>query len=141
MSSAYSYDDNVRFWKRASSGLHDEPIKVPHDNQTNRWISCFRCETSLLLMNVQSPLLQASGRVSNNFFGDSRAIWGWDDNLVFVGSKKRSIDVISATTKGAIGSLISDHMSGIPASLACHPLIPGIIGGGSGSGVVYVWRA
>ncbi|KAJ7533240.1 hypothetical protein O6H91_13G039200 [Diphasiastrum complanatum] len=115
-----SYDDCVRVWSglfqntltaHDSDALQlDEPAIIPHNNQTNRWLSSFR------------------------------AIWGWNDSLLFVGNMSRAIDVLSVEEKRVTASLRADNMTSIPCRFACHSLLPGLLAGGTAGGKVYFWR-
>ncbi|KAM5548134.1 WD repeat-containing protein 76 [Rosa sericea] len=93
-----------------SSGVNFEDISmISHDNNTGRWIPKFK------------------------------AIWGWDDAYVFIGNKKRGIDVISHLQRRAVFTLKSPYMSAIPCRLAAHPYNVGMLAGATGGGQVYLW--
>ncbi|XP_062010545.1 uncharacterized protein LOC133726921 [Rosa rugosa] len=67
------------------------------------------------------------------------AIWGWDDAYVFIGNKKRGIDVISHFQRRAVFTLKSPYMSAVPYRLAAHPYNVGMLAGATGRGLVNVW--
>ena len=69
-----------------------------------------------------------------------RAIWGWDDEYVFVSNMKRTIDVISTSKKSICHRLSSALMTSIPSRLAAHPNMHGILAGCSAGGQVYIWQ-
>ncbi|MCO5604038.1 hypothetical protein L7F22_058195 [Adiantum nelumboides] len=87
------------------------PTYVQHPNMNNRWISTFR------------------------------AIWGWDDEYIYVGNMKRTIDIISTNYEAECHWLNCPLMTSIPCRLAAHPTRPGILAGCTAGGQIYVWRA
>ncbi|KAL4181421.1 hypothetical protein AMTRI_Chr12g271160 [Amborella trichopoda] len=92
-----------------SSGVDFSDVSmIHHCNETGRWLSSFR------------------------------AIWGWDDSYLFMGSMKRTVDVISVEKK-TITSLDSTYMTAIPCRFASHPCITGTLAGATGGGQVYMW--
>lgn len=112
-----SYDNTIgllRGFRRERNGVsgftQQEPTMIVHYNRTNRWISTFR------------------------------AIWGWDDEHVYVGNMKRAIDVVSSSLNATSCSLSSPFMTAIPSRLAVHPLLPGILAGSTAGGQLYIWR-
>lgn len=113
-----SYDNTVAVLRgfqhqggsNASSKVHEKPTFIVHPNRNNRWIPTFR------------------------------AIWGWDDEYVYVGNMKRTIDVISTSSKSTCHWLSSPMMTSIPCRLVAHPLRCGILAGCTAGGQVYVWR-
>ncbi|PQM42028.1 WD repeat-containing protein 76 [Prunus yedoensis var. nudiflora] len=93
-----------------SSGVNFEDISmIYHDNRTGRWISSFR------------------------------AIWGWDDEYVFIGNMKRGVDVISPVERRTVFTLQSPHMSAIPCRFDVHPFNVGMLAGATSGGQVYIW--
>ncbi|KAF5182536.1 Dna damage-binding protein cmr1 [Thalictrum thalictroides] len=66
-----------------------------------------------------------------------RAIWGWDDSSLFIGSMKREVDVISI--EGNTRSLQSSDMSAIPCRLAVHPQKVGTLAASTSGGQIYLW--
>ncbi|PWA64940.1 DROUGHT SENSITIVE 1 [Artemisia annua] len=90
---------------------YDEEFMINHNNQTGNYIPSFK------------------------------GIWGWDDSYIFVGNKKKGVDVISAYTKTLVTTLKSPHMSAIPCRFDAHPFIPGMLAGATGKGQVYIWTS
>lgn len=90
---------------------HQRRSMIGHYNMTNRWISTFR------------------------------AIWGWDDEHLYVGNMSRAIDVISTTLNATCCNLSSPFMTSIPCRFAAHPLLPGTLAGSTAGGSLYVWRS
>ncbi|GJX33680.1 WD repeat-containing protein 76 [Tanacetum coccineum] len=95
---------------------YDEEFMINHNNQTASYIPSFK------------------------------GIWGWDDSYIFVGNKKKGVDVISAYTKTIVTTLESPHISAISCRFDAHPFIPGMLaggatGGGQGGGQVYIWTS
>ncbi|KAF7152484.1 hypothetical protein RHSIM_Rhsim01G0048400 [Rhododendron simsii] len=68
-----------------------------------------------------------------------RAIWGWDDSYLFVGSVKREVDVISTAKRTSIRTLRSPHISAILCRFDAHPYEIGMLAGGINGGHVYMW--
>ncbi|XP_002964849.2 WD repeat-containing protein 76 [Selaginella moellendorffii] len=94
------------------SGKHNnDPVMISHNNQTNRWIATFR------------------------------AIWSWSDNYVYIANMSRAIDVISTRENKLVASLRSEEMTSIPSRLARHPLLPGVLAGGTAGGKIFLWRS
>ncbi|KAJ8753266.1 hypothetical protein K2173_017886 [Erythroxylum novogranatense] len=89
----------------------EETSMIPHNNYTGRWISNFR------------------------------AIWGWDDSHIFIGSMKRGVDVISPAQRRTIMTLQSPDLTAIPCRFAAHPYKVGMLAGATGGGQVYVWTS
>ncbi|OMO74733.1 hypothetical protein CCACVL1_16492 [Corchorus capsularis] len=56
-----------------------------------------------------------------------RAIWGWDDSYIFVGNKKKGIDVISSSQRKIVLTLKSPNMSAIPCRFDAHPHQVGVL--------------
>lgn len=81
---------------------------IYHNNRTGRWLSTFR------------------------------AMWGWDDAHIFIGSMNREVDVISTST-GKMSSLRSSDMSAIPCRFAAHPSKVGMLAAATGGGQIYLW--
>lgn len=69
----------------------------------------------------------------------NRAIWGWDDEYVFIGNMKRGVDVISPVERRTVFTLQSPHMSAIPCRFDVHPFNVGMLAGATSGGQVYVW--
>ncbi|CAI0395018.1 unnamed protein product [Linum tenue] len=97
-------------------GIHsgidlEDNCMIPHDNQTGRWISKFR------------------------------AIWGWGDAYLFIGNKKKGVDVISPAENRVVTTLKSSEMIAIPCRFDAHPHRVGMLAGGTGGGQVYVWTS
>ncbi|KAG5564195.1 hypothetical protein RHGRI_000405 [Rhododendron griersonianum] len=82
---------------------------IHHNNQTGRWISSFR------------------------------AIWGWDDSYLFIGTMNRAVTVISTARRSSIGILESPHVSAIPCRFDAHPYMIGMLAGATSGGQVYIW--
>ncbi|XXG51932.1 hypothetical protein AAC387_Pa03g0385 [Persea americana] len=77
-----------------------------------------------------------SGRLSS-----FRAIWGWDDQHLFIGNTGRAVDVISTVDRTTL-SLESPYMTATPSWLAAHPYRIGVLAGATaGNGRVYLWTA
>lgn len=96
---------------RVLSGADFEDIAmISHFNQTNRWISTFR------------------------------AIWGWNEEYIFIGNMKRAVDVISTVDRTTV-SLSSPYMTAIPCRFAAHPYRVGTLAGATAGGQVYIWTA
>ncbi|XP_059635356.1 uncharacterized protein LOC132277514 [Cornus florida] len=94
------------------SGANYEDISmIYHNNQTGRWISSFR------------------------------AIWGWDDSYIYIGSMKRGVDVISAAQRNIVATLESPHVSAIQCRFDAHPYKVGMLAGATSGGQVYVWSS
>ncbi|CAI0425005.1 unnamed protein product [Linum tenue] len=68
-----------------------------------------------------------------------RAIWGWDDSCIFVGSMDKAIDVISPVQRGVVMSLDSPNMGTVPCRFDAHPQRVGLLAGAAAGGNVYVW--
>lgn len=68
-----------------------------------------------------------------------RAIWGWDDQYLFIGNMEKALDAICTSTK-ITTTLRSPFMTAIPTRLAKHPFSYGILAGATAGGQVYVWR-
>ncbi|KAI8570485.1 hypothetical protein RHMOL_Rhmol01G0037800 [Rhododendron molle] len=68
-----------------------------------------------------------------------RAIWGWDDSYLFIGSVKREVDVISTAKRTSIRTLRSPHISAIPRRFDAHPYNIGMLAGATNGGYVYMW--
>ncbi|GJZ41640.1 WD repeat-containing protein 76 [Tanacetum coccineum] len=66
---------------------------------------------------------------TGNYIPSFKGIWGWDDSYIFVGNKKKGVDVISAYTKTIVTTLESPHMSCL---FDAHPFIPGMLAGATG---------
>ncbi|KAI3861051.1 hypothetical protein MKX03_016022 [Papaver bracteatum] len=81
---------------------------VQHNNQVGRWIPSFR------------------------------AIWGWDDSYLFIGSMKRGVDVISTGYRKMV-TLESSYISAIPCRFSAHPYKVGMLAGATAGGQVYTW--
>ncbi|KAH9296959.1 hypothetical protein KI387_028641, partial [Taxus chinensis] len=62
-----------------------------------------------------------------------RAIWGWDDQYIFIGNMDRGLDAICTTSK-ATTTLSSPLLTTIPTRLAKHPFQCGTLAGGTGGG-------
>eukprot|EP00249_Psilotum_nudum_P001386 c13852_g1_i2 orf=264-1799(+) len=92
------------------TGSFEDESMIFHYNVTNRWICSFR------------------------------AIWGWDDNYIYVANMNRSIDVISTSSRMLTSQLSDSLMTSIPCRLASHPLVEGMLAGSTGGGRVYLWR-
>ncbi|GJX55355.1 WD repeat-containing protein 76 [Tanacetum coccineum] len=137
-----SVDDKIGV---LSGTNYDEEFMITHKTQTSTFFPSFNCMT-LLLYAIYAELLILSvpGSSGNWKFGRvmrAGGIWGWDDSYIFVGNKKKGVDVISAYTKTLVTTLESPHMSKIPAHLDAHPFIAGMLAGASRSGHVYVWTS
>ncbi|KAK9130501.1 hypothetical protein Sjap_010988 [Stephania japonica] len=77
---------------------------------------------------------------SGNCLATTRAIWGWDDSHVFIGSMTRGVDVIS-TTDGRTVTLESSNMTAIPCRSAAHPFKAGTLATTTSGGHVYLWTS
>ncbi|RWR75489.1 WD repeat-containing protein 76 [Cinnamomum micranthum f. kanehirae] len=62
-----------------------------------------------------------SGRLSS-----FRAIWGWDDQHLFIGNTGRAVDVISTVDRTTL-SLESPYMTATPSRFAAHPYRIGVL--------------
>ncbi|GAB2300238.1 hypothetical protein Dimus_034276 [Dionaea muscipula] len=93
-----------------ASGANFEDISmINHDNTTGRWISTFK------------------------------AIWGWDDSYIYVGSMKRGVDVLSSTEERQIYTLQSPEISAISCRLDAHPCKIGMLASATSGGQIYIW--
>jgi len=68
-----------------------------------------------------------------------RAIWGWDDQYLFIGNKEKALDAICTSTK-ITTTLRSPLLTAIPTRVAMHPFSCGTLAGATESGRVYLWR-
>ena len=69
----------------------------------------------------------------------SRAVWGWDDNHIFAGDSKRSINIVSVSERKIVYSLESPLMSAISSRYHAHPYTVGMMAAATGGGSVYIW--
>lgn len=90
-----------------------EVLKIPHDNNTGRWILPFR------------------------------AVWGPAGDCAFVGGMRgRSVDVFATSGPSPgkqLAALSHPAMTAIPSRLAPHPLMP-VLAAATASGRVHIWR-
>lgn len=70
-----------------------------------------------------------------------RAIWGWDDSYIFMGSEKKGVDVVSAVQKATVMTLESPLISANPLKFDAHSYEVGMLAGGTSGGQVYVWTS
>ncbi|XP_071718947.1 uncharacterized protein [Rutidosis leptorrhynchoides] len=86
---------------------------------------------------------------TSRFFATFRGIWGWDDNFIIVGNKKKKgIDIISVleeeeekkvSLKVSLTLEDDGKVSAIPCRINAHPLIPGTLAASTNGGQVYIW--
>ncbi|OMO92507.1 hypothetical protein COLO4_17524 [Corchorus olitorius] len=69
-----------------------------------------------------------------------RAIWGWDDSYIFIGNKKKGVDVISSSQRKIVKTLKSPNMSATPCRFDAHPHQVGVLAAVTVGGQVYVWK-
>jgi len=68
-----------------------------------------------------------------------RAIWGWDDQYLFIGNMDKALDAICTSTK-ITTTLHSSFITAIPTRFAKHPFVHGVLAGANAGGRVYLWR-
>ncbi|GMN47173.1 hypothetical protein TIFTF001_016351 [Ficus carica] len=75
------------------------------------------------------------------WFAPFRAIWGWDDSHIFIGSTKigRGVDVISPSQRRTIFTLQSPHVTAIPCTFDAYPYNVGMLAGAISRVQVYLW--
>ncbi|WJX90453.1 hypothetical protein P8452_72351 [Trifolium repens] len=70
-----------------------------------------------------------------------RAIWGWDDSYLFIGSNT-GVDVVSTAQKATVKTLESPlGYYSLPYIFDAHPYEVGMLAGGTGGGEVYIWTS
>lgn len=85
--------------------------------------------------NFEDQSMLSHANWNCNLSSPFKAIWGSDDDYLFIGSKKRAINVISTIDK-KVTSLKSTLMTSIPCKLA---YIDGYLAGATTEGKVYLW--
>ncbi|CAJ2634547.1 unnamed protein product [Trifolium pratense] len=71
---------------------------------------------------------------------NNRAIWGWDDSYLFVGSNTR-VEVVSTAQKAIVKTLEIPLRSSNPHIFDAHPYEVGMLAGGTAGGQVYIWTS
>ncbi|XP_074311279.1 DNA damage-binding protein cmr1-like isoform X2 [Silene latifolia] len=70
----------------------------------------------------------------------SRAIWGWDDTYLYMGCKKRRVEVLSVPQGKTTATLESSLVSSIPFQFDAHPCMVGMLASAS-FGTVFLWTS
>ncbi|KAH9627056.1 hypothetical protein KSS87_023744 [Heliosperma pusillum] len=69
----------------------------------------------------------------------SRAIWGWDDTYLYMGCKKRRVEVLSVPQGKTTATLESSLVSSLSFQFDAHPCKVGMLVGASSSGKAFLW--
>ncbi|XP_074311280.1 uncharacterized protein LOC141647126 [Silene latifolia] len=71
----------------------------------------------------------------------SRAIWGWDDTYLYMGCKKRRVEVLSVPQRKTTATLESSLVSSLPFQFDAHPCKVGMLVGASSGGMAFLWTS
>ncbi|XP_074311276.1 DNA damage-binding protein CMR1-like [Silene latifolia] len=71
----------------------------------------------------------------------SRAIWGWDDTYLYMGCKKRRVEVLSVPQRKTTATLESSLVSSIPFQFHAHPCKVGMLVGAASWGKAFLWTS
>ncbi|XP_074311277.1 uncharacterized protein LOC141647124 [Silene latifolia] len=71
----------------------------------------------------------------------SRAIWGWDDTYLYMGCKKRRVEVLSVPQGKTTATLESSLVSSVPSQFDAHPCKVGMLVGASSMGKAFLWTS
>ncbi|KAF9434556.1 hypothetical protein BGZ76_007816, partial [Entomortierella beljakovae] len=111
-----SYDDNVRIFNNFEPGLPDikeipEPVRIPHNNQSGRWVTMLR------------------------------AVWSHQFNWFSIGNMNtKSVDIYSRGTGDLMANLRDTQVfNTVPAVNAWHPNRV-VIASGMANGKMVIWR-
>ncbi|KAF9901646.1 hypothetical protein EC991_005833 [Linnemannia zychae] len=110
-----SYDNNVRIFNNFEPSLPDftdipEPVRIPHDNQTGRWVTMLR------------------------------AVWSHQFNWFSIGNMNKSVDIYSRGTGDLMANLSDRRvLTTIPAVNAWHPNRV-LLASGMANGRMVIWR-
>ncbi|KAF9583590.1 hypothetical protein BGW38_009103 [Lunasporangiospora selenospora] len=110
-----SYDDYVRIFNNFDPALPDitnipEPIKIPHNNKSGRWVTMLR------------------------------AVWSHQFNWFCIGNMKKSVDIYSRGTGDLMANLRDPSiLTTVPAVNAWHPNRV-VLASGMANGKMVIWR-
>ncbi|KAI5080996.1 hypothetical protein GOP47_0004179 [Adiantum capillus-veneris] len=147
-----STDTNVCVWdvrkmKRNQDMLgqiqHQKAVHSAQFSPSGNSIATCSYDNTIAIMkwpSVQNPTYVQHPNMNNRWISTFRAIWGWDDEYIYVGNMKRTIDLISTKYEAECHWLSSPLMTSIPCRLAAHPMRRGILAGCTAGGQIYVWR-
>ncbi|KAK3835269.1 MAG: WD40-repeat-containing domain protein [Linnemannia elongata] len=110
-----SYDDNVRIFNNFEPSLPDfkeipEPVRIPHNNQSGRWVTMLR------------------------------AVWSHQFNWFSIGNMNKSVDIYSRGTGDLMANLSDRrNLTTVPAVNAWHPNRV-LLASGMANGKMVIWR-
>ncbi|KAF9098867.1 hypothetical protein BGX23_004959 [Mortierella sp. AD031] len=110
-----SYDDNVRIFNNFEPSLPDfteipEPVRIPHNNQSGRWVTMLR------------------------------AVWSHQFNWFSIGNMNKSVDIYSRGTGDLMANLSDRrNLTTVPAVNAWHPTRV-LLASGMANGKMVIWR-
>ncbi|KAF9137434.1 hypothetical protein BGX30_010260 [Mortierella sp. GBA39] len=110
-----SYDDNVRIFNNFEPSLPDfkeipEPVRIPHNNQSGRWVTMLR------------------------------AVWSHQFNWFSIGNMNKSVDIYSRGTGDLMANLCDRrNLTTVPAVNAWHPNRV-LLASGMANGKMVIWR-
>ncbi|KAG0278375.1 hypothetical protein BGZ95_004162 [Linnemannia exigua] len=110
-----SYDDNVRIFNNFEPSLPDfteipEPVRIPHNNQSGRWVTMLR------------------------------AVWSHQFNWFSIGNMNKSVDIYSRGTGDLMANLNDRRiLTTVPAVNAWHPSRV-LLASGMANGKMVIWR-
>ncbi|KAF9151397.1 hypothetical protein BG015_006730 [Linnemannia schmuckeri] len=110
-----SYDDNVRIFNNFEPSLPNfkeipEPVRIPHNNQSGRWVTMLR------------------------------AVWSHQFNWFSIGNMNKSVDIYSRGTGDLMANLSDRHnLTTVPAVNAWHPSRV-LLASGMANGKMVIWR-
>ncbi|KAK1269954.1 hypothetical protein QJS04_geneDACA013731 [Acorus gramineus] len=134
---------NAREPRKLKVHQHDNPVRSAYFSPSGNCLATTSGEYSVRVYNddnvVEMPALGNDNQLGT-WVSNIRAIWGWDDSYLFVGSSIKAYGIVSVPQK-TITAIHSPQMNAIPRQFATHPYRHGNLACATGRGQVILWTS